>query len=134
MSLACSPQHAPTPRTRIGSPGQGKVGCLVWAGVLALVALIAWKAIPVKMTDVEFGDFIEQQAQFAGRSSGETIKKRILERAKELDIPLDPKKLTVQKSSARVRIHCTYSVELDFSVYVYEWNFEHSFDRPIFII
>ena len=119
---------------RSGSPGEGRLGCLLWAGVLALAALVAWKAVPVKMADVEFGDFIEQQAQFAGRSTGDAIRKRILTKAKELDLPLDPKKLKVEKSSSRVRIQCSYTVELDFSVYVYSWRFEHSFDRPIFIV
>ena len=120
--------------SRTGPPGQGRVGCLLWAVALGIALLVAWKALPVKITDVEFDDFLEQQAQFAGRSKGEDIRKRILKRAKELDIPLDPKDLVVEKSNARVRIRCSYTVELDFSVYVYKWHFEHHFDRPIFII
>lgn len=120
--------------SRSGPPGQGRFGCILWAVALGLAVLVAWKAVPVKLADVELADFIEQQVQFAGGSTDEQIRKRILQRAKELDIPLDPKNLEIKKGSQRIQLHCTYSVELDFSVYTYVWNFEHEFDRPIFII
>ena len=96
--------------------------------------MIAFTAVPVKLNDMEFGDYMEEQAQFSARASGETLRKRILKKAKELDIPLQPKKLTVEKSHNQVRIKCSYTVTLEFPFYTYDWEFTHDIDRPVFIV
>lgn len=120
--------------TRLGSRGEGRLGCLLWAVVLGIGILIAVKAVPVKLTDVEFGDYIEEQAQFSGRASGDDLRRRILKKAKELEIPLEPKMLKIEKNMRRVKITCSYTVTIDFVVKKYDWRFEHEIDRPIFII
>lgn len=114
--------------------GEGRVGCILWLLALSAFVLVVWKTVPVKIKTAEFEDFMQEQAQFAGRSSGDAIKKRILARAKELDIPLDPKALTVQKSSRRVRIVCSYTIAVEFPFYTYYWDFKHQVDRQVFLI
>ena len=121
-------------RRRPGPPGEGRLGCLAWAVALGVGLMIAWQAAPAKMSSVEFFDYIEEQAQFSGRTSGETLRKRILTKAEELEIPLDPKNLSVQKSTSRVRITCSYTVPLDFGFYTYDWKFDYEIDRPVFIV
>lgn len=120
--------------TRLGSRGEGRLGCILWLAALGIGIFIAVKAVPVKLTDVEFADFIEEQAQFSGRSSGDTIRNRILKRAQDLEIPLKKENLKVEKTPQRVRIRCNYTVTLDFGVYQYVWEFEHDLDRPVFVI
>lgn len=120
--------------TRLGSPGEGRLGCLLWLAAVGVAVMIALTAVPVKLNDLEFGDYMEEQAQFSGRAPADTLKARILKKAKELEIPLDAKKLKVEKNSRRVRIRCTYTVTLDFPFYQYDWEFEHDIDRPIFIV
>ncbi len=120
--------------TRLGSRGEGRIGCILWMAVLAIGIFIAVKAVPVKLTDVEFADFIEEQAQFSGRATAEVLRNRILKKARELEIPLKKTNLKVEKSTRRVRIRATYKVTLDFRVYQYEWVFEHDLDRPIFLV
>lgn len=119
---------------RTGSPGEGRIGCLLWLAALGIAVMIALTAVPVKLTDVEFGDYMDEQAQFSGRASGDTLRARIIKKAKELDIPLDPKKLKVEKNDRRVRIQCSYTVTLEFPFYQYDWEFQHDIDRAIFII
>lgn len=120
--------------TRLGSRGEGRLGCFLWLLAAGVTIMIAVKAVPVKLTDVEFGDYIEEQAQFSGRTSGEALRKRILKKAKELEIPLNKKNLKVEKTTRRVRIRCNYTVTLDFGIYSYDWEFEHDLDRQIFLI
>ncbi len=120
--------------TRLGSRGEGRLGCFLWAVVLGVGILIAAKAVPVKLVDVEFGDYIEEQAQFSGRTGGEELRKRILKKAKELEIPLDKKKLKVTKSTRRVQVECSYTVTVDLIFRTYDWTFEHDIDQQIFII
>ena len=60
-------------------------------------------------------------------------KKQILQRAKELDIPLDKDDVEVQRVGDRIRMEASYTVPLEFPGYTYEWHFDHEVDRPIFI-
>lgn len=114
--------------------GEGKLGCIIWLLVLGAVVLVAAKLIPVKIRSAELYDFMEEQAMFAARTSPEEIKKRILGRAAELELPLDKKNLSVERKAGRVRMRATYSVPIELPGYTFEWPFEHILDRPVFIV
>lgn len=121
---------------RRGNPwqrGEGNLGCVLWLLLLAVAVLIAWKAVPVKIKSAELYDFMVEQAKWAASSNPEVIKKRILHRAKELDLPVDEKNVQVERIGDRIRMKCSYTVPLDFPGYTYHWNFAHEVDRPIFI-
>ena len=117
---------------RLGSPGEGRIGCLLWMAVLGVAVMIAWTAVPVKLNDVEFGDFLDEQAQFSRRASLETVRGRILKKAKELEIPLEKKQLKIEKNNTRIRIQCSYKTTLDFPFFPYEWEFTHDIDKSVF--
>ena len=114
--------------------GQGKLGCILWLLVLMAVVGIAAKLIPIKIKSAEFYDFIEEQAMFAGRAGTETLKKRILDRAADLDIPLDKKNLSVDRRGGRIQIRATYTIPVELPGYTYNWDFEHFLDRPVFVV
>jgi hypothetical protein len=114
--------------------GQGKLGCILWLLVLLAVVGVTAKLIPIKIRSAELYDYMEEQALFAGRSGTETLKKRILERAKDLDLPLDKKNLKVERRGGRIQIRATYTVPVELPGYTYYWEFEHMIDRPIFVV
>jgi hypothetical protein len=107
---------------------------LLWLAAAGITIMIAVAVIPVKLNDLEFGDYMEEQAQFSGRATVEAMRKRILKRAQELEIPLKAKNLSIEKGTARVRIKCKYTVTLEFPFYTYDWDFWHDIDRPVFIV
>lgn len=113
--------------------GDGKLGCIIWTIVLAIVVLIAWKAIPVKIKSAELYDFMVEQAKFAANARPDVLKRRILQRAKELDLPLKEKALSVERIGDRIRMKASYTVYLEFPGYTYTWDFNHVIDRPIYI-
>ena len=119
---------------RRGERGEGKIGCIFWTAVLVVGIVIAWVAIPVKVKTSELHDFMIDQATNASRfRSAESLEKRVLARARELDLPLTSKSLTVQRNDARVRMEADYTVTLEFPFGVtYDWRFHHEVDRPIF--
>lgn len=119
---------------RFGQRGEGRIGCILWLAVVIIAVMIAVKVVPVKLTDVEFGDYIEEQAQFAGRTSGETLRARILKKAKELEIPLEKKNLKVKKSMSNVEIEASYVVTLDFGFYQHDLKLDHEISRKLFIM
>lgn len=120
--------------TRLGARGEGKLGCILWLLVAGAAVVVTVKAVPVKLADAEFTHFIEDLAERSGRATDETVRNRILNKAKELEIPLETKNLKVEKSTSRVRIRWRYTVTLDFGFYQYDWVFDHELDRPIFIV
>lgn len=114
--------------------GDGKLGCVIWLLVLLAFVMIAMKLIPIKLASSELYDFMEEQAMFAGRRKADVLKKAILHRAKELELPLDEKNIKVERLGGRIRMRCNYTVQVEFPGYTYDWNFEHYVDRPVFVV
>ena len=119
--------------SRLRNRGEGRIGCLFWLAVLAVVVLVGIKMVPVKYASAKLFDFMDEQAKFAQKTTPDRMKKTILRRARELQVPLDPKRLTVSKRGGRIRIQAAYEVPIEFPGYTYVWQFEEEIDEPIFI-
>jgi hypothetical protein len=113
--------------------GDGKLGCVLWSLLLIAGVLIAWKAVPVKIATSELYDFMVEQAKWAGNTPSEVLQKRIVGKAAELDLPVDPKFVTAEKTGDKIRMGATFTVPLEFPGYTYEWEFDLQVERPIFI-
>ena len=114
--------------------GDSKLGCIFWLALILVGALVAWKAIPVKVKSAELHDHMTDMAVFATRErSSEAIKKNVLAKAKDLGLPLNQKNLEVSRSESRIRLVADYTVVLEFPFGItYDWKFHHEVDRPIF--
>ena len=87
----------------------------------------------MKIRTSELYDYMIDQANFASSTSADGLKKRILSKANDLDLPVGPKNLTVAKDRDRVKMHTQYTVIVEFPFgFTYDWDFEHDVDRPIF--
>ncbi|MGH9363422.1 MAG: hypothetical protein ACRD2T_16050, partial [Thermoanaerobaculia bacterium] len=93
--------------------GEGNLGCIAWLLVFAVALLIAWKAIPVKIQSAELYDFMVELTKFSASMSPEELEKRILERAKELELPLDKEHVHVVREGDRIKMEAHYTVPLD---------------------
>ena len=118
---------------RLRARGEGKIGCICWALLFAAAGLIAWKMIPVKIASSQLYDFMEVEAKFAAGNTVETLKKRIVEKAHELNLPVKEENVTVEKPGDNIRMRCFYDVTIDFPGYAYVWKFDHQVNRPIYI-
>ncbi len=113
--------------------GEGRIGCLFWSVVLAIVVLIGFKMVPVKYASAQFFDFMYEQAKYAQQTTPENMKKELMKKARQLQIPLDPKNLVVKKRGGRIQIDASYTVPVEFPGYTYVWEFSETIDEPIFI-
>lgn len=113
--------------------GDNKLGCALWIIFLAAVVVVLVKAAPVRIRSAQLKDFMTEQAKFAQRTSPETLKKRILHRAAELQIPLDAKDVKVVRGRGNIRMTADYTEPLDFYVYKRNWDFHLVVDEPVFI-
>ena len=121
-------------RRRLRARGEGKIGCILWALVFAVVGLVAWKMIPVKIASSQLYDYMEDESKFAAGNTVETLKKRIVEKAHELDLPLKEENVTVEKPGDNIRMRAVFEVPVEFPGYTYVWKFDWEIDRPIYII
>lgn len=121
-------------RSRKWQRGEGKVGCVFWLLLMAIGVYTGWQMIPPKIADMQLKDYVEELAQLEPRRSGEWYQNAIMNRAKDLEIPLTKKGLKVDKTLRRVRVEIEYVVPINFIVTTYEWKFEHKLDRDIFLM
>lgn len=114
--------------------GEGNLGCILWAVIFAVVIYVAWLMVPVRIASAQLGDFMEEQAKFAQRKAPARIKQDILRKAQELNLPLDPKKVSVERKGDYIYMAAEYTVPVEFAGgYTYQWHFEHETNLPIFI-
>ena len=118
---------------RAAERGSGNLGCILWLILLVVGVLVAWKAIPVKIRSAELYDQMEEMAKFSARNSPDELKKQIMDRAHELDLPVVKDNVHVERIGDRIKMEASYTVPLEFPGYTYEWHFDHQVDRPIFI-
>ena len=119
---------------KIRRTGEGKLGCALWLLLLAALVTAGFRMIPVKIAGAELYDFMDEQARYGARTPPEEIKKRILKRAEDLRIVLNPDDVVVSKPSGRIRMTAKYTVSVDLIVFTYDWEFEHIIDKPVFIV
>jgi hypothetical protein len=113
--------------------GDGNVGCIVWLLVLLIVVAIGWKAIPVKIRTSQLYDHMVELSKFSAQAPPDELELSILNRARELDLPVAKEGVLVQRIGDRIKLEAHYTVPLHYPGYTYEWNFNHVVDRPIFI-
>lgn len=115
--------------------GEGNIGCIIWLLVLVLAVLVAWKAIPVKLNSTKFYDYLDELAKFnAANKQMDELKVMILNRAKELNIDLDPKNVVVTRKGDSIYMDVQYQIPVEVLGFTYQWKFHHTLDRPIFIV
>lgn len=114
--------------------GEGKIGCLFWTLLLVAAAVVAWEMVPIKIRSSQLYDFMIDQAAVATYNrSEEAIKKRILRKARDLDIPLDKDHLLVKRVGDSIQMRATYTIPVEFPGYTYDWHFKHEIQRELYI-
>lgn len=119
---------------RWSQSGEGKLGC-VFSLILVLAAVfVAYKMIPVRVKASEFRSNIEDEAKSASmrRGGDAEIRKRLMSRAEDLHLPVDPKNLEISRQYGNIRIEASYTVPVEFPGYTYHWRFHHKAENPLF--
>jgi hypothetical protein len=122
-------------RSRRAERGEGNLGCVFWSVLLVIAVVVAWKMVPVKIKSAELYDFMVDQAGIATHATNteDAVKRRILAKARELDLPLKADDVKVERIGDRIRMRARYTVDVRFPGYTYRWDFDHEVDRPLFI-
>jgi hypothetical protein len=118
---------------RNGQRGEGKVGFLIAIIVIGIAIFLGAKIIPVRVAAYEFRDVLREETRHAAvRYNDEAVAKRIMKKAKELEVPLSPKNLRVQRTTGEMIVTASYEQTIDLKVTKYVYKFSATERAPLF--
>ena len=114
--------------------GDVPIGCLVGGIVAIVVVLVSIKVAPIMIHVGELDKEIGVLADRANRReyNDQRIRKSILNKAEQLDIPVTKKSIDIKRTSNRIKVTVRYTITIDFPGYTYVWKKEHFHERPLF--
>ena len=118
---------------RKGQRGEGRLGLIVALAIVGTGVFLGVKIIPVKVSAYEFRDFVEQQCRTAAlHRENKTLAKTIMEKAEELDLPLDRKNLKLRRTTSEMIIEAKFDKPIDLKVTTYNFHYEVKTAAPLF--
>ena len=120
-------------QSRKSERGEGRVGLLVALIVVAIAIFLGVKIIPVRIAAYEFRDVIREECRYgAVRNDDKAVAKRIMNKARELEIPLRASDLKVHRTNSEMIINATYEQAIDLKVTTYTYRFQAKERAPLF--
>ncbi len=92
--------------------GAGKFGLFIFTIIIILVIYALVKYLPVKLNSYELLDTMERLARNAAYNE-EMIKKELISKARELNIPLSESQIKVRTYSERCDIEVDYQITIE---------------------
>ena len=93
----------------------------------------AVRVISVRVAAYEFRDFVTLECcSVAVRPEEATIAKRILDKAKELDLPLQKKELIIERTQRQMKIQASFVKPINLQLGIYKFAFQVSETAPLF--
>ncbi len=113
--------------------GSGRLGFLFVLALVGVAIFLAAKFIPVRVAAYEFRDFVEQECRYAAvHQSDEAVVRRILEKAKELELPLRAKDVKLNRTRREMIITASFQKPIDLKVTTYAYHFTVNERAPLF--
>lgn len=115
-------------------------GRMSFRGLVALFLVAAaiyagMKLIPIRAAALSFDDAVRDEVIFAAsrRSRDEDIRKALLDRARDLGLPVRPGDIEVRRPGTRyIVVEVNYTVPVEFvGGYVFEWSFNPRHEGPL---
>jgi len=113
--------------------GEGRIGFLISVIVVGIAIFLGVKIIPVRIDAYEFRDTLREEARYAAvRHDDKTVADRIMQKAKELEIPLRRKNLKLHRTTGEIIIQAAYEQPIDLKVTTYVYKFDVKEKAPLF--
>ncbi len=94
--------------------GVTRVGCLVWVLIGVVLAYSGVEAAEVYFPYWQLRDTMQSQAEFAPSITDDVIRRRILNRMDELDLPdAAARNLVIRRRNRQITISTTYQATLE---------------------
>ncbi len=113
--------------------GEGRMGTFFGLFVVAVVVYLGVKVLPVMVTTYTFRDFLVEEARFAAlKAKDEDIKKNVLAKAKELELPINAGDIKINRTQSYCDISVAYTILIETPFYTYNWAVNEQSRAPLF--
>ena len=101
---------------------------MVWIAFIVAVLYCGFKIVPVYVDNYQLQDYLQGQTPYwlTQRTPADAIRKTILTKAQDLDLPIGEDDVTVQADQNKVTIKLDYIVPVDLKVYTLQLHFTPS--------
>ena len=107
--------------------GMAKLRAMILVLLVVVLAIMAYRLIPVYVDAFNFRDAMRTQAKFAAvdGKSPDAVREDLLRKARELDLPIEREQIEISKGpeGTVIATHFTVPVDLSFLVHDVEFNF-----------
>lgn len=118
---------------RVHEAGNGRLGFVVALCLVGCAIFAGAKVIPVRVAAYEFRDFVQQECRHAAVSPSDTESaKRIMGKAKELELPLKKTDLNVNRTTTEMVITASFVKPIDLKLTTYQYRFDVKERAPLF--
>jgi len=118
---------------RAAQRGEGKVGLIIALFVVGIAVFLGLKIIPVRINAYEFRDVLREECRYgAVRHDDAAVAKRIMNKAREIGIPLRADHLSVRRTTGEMIITAKYEQPIDLKVTTYVYKFDAKERAPLF--
>ena len=90
--------------------------------VLGVMAAVLLSLAPVYFENYQLGQFVKQLVRGA-EAPDDTLRAAVLNRARELDLPVDPGDVAITHAGGKSGIQTKYKVQMDFLLYQVDLHF-----------
>ncbi len=120
---------------RLSESGKVTLKAILSLAFLGALIFAGFKIIPVYINNYQLNDYVQSQTPFwlTQRASAETIRKNILSKAEELDLPVEEGDVTIEAGQNRVTISVDYRAPVDLKVYTVQLHFTDSSENRAII-
>jgi hypothetical protein len=108
--------------------GAGKLKAIVYTVILVVGVFVAFKLVPLYVTEYQLKDKMSEQARFAvvNHYSDDQLRDVIFKTVQDLDIPAKREEIKVEHTNHGLRISLDYTAPVDFMFYQTDLNFSPS--------
>ncbi len=114
--------------------GEGVLKSFIVLIIIGLAFYLLFKFFPTFWKPYEFKSTIQQEAMNATSRPGyeKELHQRLLAKAEELGLNLDPSQITVEISNQLVEIVADYYMEVKTPIYTFRRHFVHQVENPLY--
>ena len=112
--------------------GEGRVGLVIALIVLGVAIFAGTKFVPVYVAAYDLKDTIRREAQGAALKTDEQIRKTILAKGAELDLPIGRDNIEASRSNTKFTLRVRFTKDLDMALFIYKFRFDERESAPLF--
>ncbi len=114
--------------------GESKIGCIIYLLIFAYVIYLSIQVVPILYKNEELRQQIDVAAKsyYQLKNRPHLIYKMILDKARDLGIPLSKNDIRIQLRRGEVEISAEYDVEVDFLFMKKPFTMHPSASMPIY--